>query len=77
MIELPGDELSGYVCVRSIFVITLQVLAVTPLAILISVAQATLANPTMMFVDRATVIRLINDPLLVWTDEEKSVQKVL
>lgn len=56
---------------------TLQVLALAPLANRISAAQAELVYPITMFVDRVSVKRLISDPLLVATEGEKSVQYVI
>ena len=66
----------GYFCVKSIRVNTLQSLAEIPVDVKISVAQAMLANPTTILVLRLRFSFLINDPLLISTIVEKSVQYV-
>jgi hypothetical protein len=55
---------------------TLQVLALVPLEIKISAAQAALLKPIMISVERDSVLRTITEPLLDCSAEEKSVQKV-
>ena len=69
MMIVPGDELIGYFCVRSIRVAIRQPPGPAPELVLISSAQSPFAYPITIFVLRLTVLLAINEPLLISTDK--------